>query len=97
MQDIALGLAGLHKVHMDVFLKPVKIPFLQHVNCTTQFIITLRVHSAPLSALLTFVAQLCLASGFARSPFFLLHLVLSFLFTRVSSCLMLFHVIACWT
>lgn len=45
----------------------------------------------------TFVAQLCLASGFARSPFFLLHLVLSFLFTRVSSCLMLFHVIACWT
>lgn len=45
----------------------------------------------------TFVAQLCLASGFACSPFFLLRLVLSFLFMRASSCLMFFHVMACWT
>lgn len=45
----------------------------------------------------TFVTQLCLASGFACSPFFLLHLVLSFLFMRASSCLVFFHVMACWT
>lgn len=41
MQDLALGLVGLHKPHTAPSLQPAQvpldsIPFLQGVNCTTQ-------------------------------------------------------------
>ncbi|KAK4818789.1 hypothetical protein QYF61_019135 [Mycteria americana] len=36
VQDLALGLAELHEVHMDILLKPVKVPFLRCINCITQ-------------------------------------------------------------